>query len=89
MNIRIEAGVTPIKRIAVQCPKCEKWFKGHDITNDNLYYKYQIEYACFKCPVCGKSFGGDEYNDYLKVHIEEVDSSDVYKDCLTKKEVWV
>jgi hypothetical protein len=88
MNVRIEYDPTPIRHIAVQCPKCEKWFYGRDITNDRLDYEHQVSYARFKCPVCEASFGGDEYNDYLKLHIEEVDYPDVYKDCLTNKEVW-
>jgi hypothetical protein len=88
MNVRIEYDPAPIRHIAVQCPKCKKWFKGRDITKYRLDYDYQVGCAYFTCPVCEASFGGDEYNDYLKLHIEEVNYPDVYKDCLEKKEVW-
>lgn len=88
MNVRIKYDPTPIRHIAVQCPKCEKWFYGRDITKNSLDYEYQVKCAYFKCPMCKASFGGDEYNDWLDVHIEEVDYPDIYKGCLSKNEVW-
>lgn len=92
MNVRVEYESTPIRHIAVQCPKCEKWFNGRDIINGDwlrdLMYDYQIYYAQFECPVCGKIFGADAYNNYASLNIKECESSEVYKDCLQKKEVW-
>lgn len=88
MNVRVEYESTPIRHIAVQCPKCNKWFYGRDITRDKLSYSYEIYYAQFECPVCGKIFGGDECRDFSNVHIEETSYPEVYKDCLQKKEVW-
>ena len=93
MNVRVEYESTPIRHIAVQCPKCEKWFNGRDIINGDwlrdLRYSYQIFYAQFECPVCGKIFGGDECRDFSNVKIQEVGSSEeCYKDCLQRKEVW-
>ena len=88
MNVRIEYDPTPIRHIAVQCPKCEKWFHGRDITKDKLQYECDVYYAQFECPICGKIFGADMYTDWDKVHIEEVPYPNVYKDCLEKKEVW-
>ena len=84
MKIRIEYDPTPIRHIAVQCPCCDRWFDGRDITEDSLSYEYQIRFANFHCPVCGASF--QVTNDYL--HIEEAMYPDVYKDCLRKKTTW-
>lgn len=88
MKIRVEYELTPIRHIAVQCPKCERWFHGRDITKDNLEYEHQIYYAQFICPVCGKVFGADERYNFANVQIEETDYPDVYKDCLERKEIW-
>ena len=35
-NVRVEYESTPIRHIAVQCPKCGKWFKGWDIVQDEM-----------------------------------------------------
>ena len=89
MKIRVEYEATPIRHIAAQCPKCERWFDARDITSDKLNYDYEIRFAQFVCPVCGKVFGGDEFRDFENVQIEECASStDVYKNCLRKREVW-
>ena len=88
LNMRIEYEPTTIRHIAVQCPKCGKWFKGKDLTKDRLFYGHDIHYAQFECPLCNTNFTADsEYID-VDVHIEEADYPNVYKDCLQKKEVW-
>ena len=90
MNIRVEYDPTPIRHIAVQCPDCKKWFYGRDIINGDwlrdLTYDYQINFATFTCPVCGKEFGGLQNVD--KPKIEEVSYPEVYEGCLTRKEIW-
>lgn len=89
MNVRVEYEATPIRHIAVQCPKCERWFYGEDIIKGNFYdlrFSYQIHFATFKCPICGAEFGGIE--DKNKVHIEESSYPEVYDKCLTRKEIW-
>lgn len=89
MNVRVEYEPTPIRHIAVQCPKCSKWFYGSDITNDRLSFEYQIYYAQFECPICGKIFGADENSDFANVTIKEVGSAEeCYKGCLQRKEIW-
>lgn len=89
MNVRVVYDPTPIRNIAVQCPKCEKWFYGRDITTGNLYYGYELFSAQFECPVCGKIFGSDACRGHSNITIKEVDSSEeCYKDCLEKKVVW-
>jgi hypothetical protein len=35
-KVRIEYDRIPIRHVAVQCPACEKWFHGNDITSRNL-----------------------------------------------------
>ena len=93
VNVRVVYECTPIRHIAVQCPACEKWFEGSDITKDNLSFEHQIRYATFVCPVCGKTFGDTSNNwldfDNYSMNIKEVGSGEeCYKDCLRKKEVW-
>lgn len=91
-NVRVEYESTPIRHIAVQCPNCENWFHGSDITDDDLGYEYQIDFAHFTCPVCGRKFGrSDTWNAYTaldKPHIEEVSYPEVYDGCLTQKVIW-
>lgn len=84
-NVRVENESTPIRHIAVQCPECNEWFHGWDIVKnggafDELRYEHDIRYTVFKCPVCGKEFGGIQHAD--KPNIE------VYDGCLKRKEVW-
>lgn len=88
LNVRIEYEPTTIRHIAVQCPKCGKWFKGKDLTKDRLYYEHDINYAQFECPSCGNNFTAYREFMSMEVSVEEVDYPNVYKDCLQKKEVW-
>ena len=88
-NVRVEFECTPIRHIAVQCPKCENWFRGLDILEcGTLRFAYDINYAIFKCPLCEKEFGSIAHGD--KPVVEEFSHPDVYKGILEKKEkvVW-
>ena len=90
-NVRVEYESTPIRHIAVQCPKCDKWFYGWSIVKakpscNALRYEHEIHWAEFECPVCGAEFGGLQHND--KANITEVDYPKVYDGCLERKEVW-
>jgi predicted RNA-binding Zn-ribbon protein involved in translation (DUF1610 family) len=95
-NVRVEYGPTPIENIAIQCPQCNKWFIGEDITHDKLDFDYNIEYARFECPVCGKVFGhwsltGTSFGQqhYDKPIIKECyRTSDVYDGVLLKRIRW-
>lgn len=91
MNVRVEFDPAPIRHIAVQCPKCEKWFNGWEAMRGkafrDLRYDIDINYIVFKCPVCETEFGGIQNGE--KISIQEVGSAEeCYKDCLHKKEVW-
>lgn len=88
MKVRVEFEATPIRHIAVQCPRCERWYDGRDVTEDSLSYEHHIYRAQFICPVCGHVFGADEYRGYSNVTIEECGCGEVYNGCLRKKEVW-
>lgn len=87
-NVRVEYEDTPIRHIAVQCPKCNKWFNGWDIVKSYsaLRYEHQINWAEFECPVCGEEFGGLQHNN--KANIREVGYPEVYDGCLQRKETW-
>lgn len=87
-NVRVEYESTPIRHIAVQCPKCNNWFNGWDIVKNYsaLRYEHQVNWAEFECPVCGKEFGGLQHND--KANIREVEYPEVYDGCLERKETW-
>ena len=87
MNVRVEYESTPIRHIAVQCPNCKKWFRGHEITNSELSYEHDIEFAVFHCPVCNRSFSARD-NREDKLQVEESCYPEVYEGCLTRKEVW-
>ena len=88
MNVRVEYEATPIRHIAVQCPKCNNWFDGRDIGDKYLSYDSDIYTTQFTCPVCGKVFGADAYTGYNNVNIEERYGSQVYEGILRRKEVW-
>ena len=95
INFRVEYDPSPIRHIAVQCPFCNKWFRGRDIANKRLDYDYEVGLAEYHCPICDKYFSNgvcDSYGRYIErcsTSIEECGSAEeVYKGCLTKKEVW-
>lgn len=90
-NVRVEYENTPIRHIAVQCPKCDNWFHGWDIVKeeeafDVLRYAHDINWVEFECPVCGEEFDGLQDNN--KVNIEEVEYPEIYDGCLERKEAW-
>lgn len=90
-NVKVEYDMMPIRHIAVECPKCKKWFRGWQITDDDLTEHNDIYNAEFTCPLCKEEFG---YMSSLydgKKYIPNIKKSgypDIYKDCLTKKEIW-
>jgi transposase-like protein len=87
-NLRVELDPAPIRHIAVQCPRCQKWFYGHEIAAEgcSLMYDYQIEFTTFTCPLCHEDFGyGTEYSND---HIERSSHPEIYDGVLTKKTVW-
>lgn len=94
INMRAEFDPTPIRHLAVQCPHCQNWFHGHDITDDDIQYEYQLDYATFHCPICNKDFGHNAEprsiwnrgSNANKINIQEESYPNVYKDCLEKKE---
>lgn len=89
MNVRVEYEATPVRHIAVQCPDCGRWYDGRDVGDQRISTDSDIYRTQFCCPVCGKIFGADACAGYANVHITECGSStEVYKGCLRKKEVW-
>lgn len=88
MKVRVEYDPTPIRHIAVQCPKCESWFNGRDITKHALRDSTDIYFAEFECPVCNNIFGSQGCNSYSDVSIEEVGYPEVYDGILQKKVSW-
>lgn len=77
-NVRVEYDCAPIRHIAVQCPRCQRWFDGYSLTRDSLIFEYQLNVAKFNCPKCGEEFGGclDEPN------VKEVSCQEVYEGCV-------
>ena len=84
-NVRVEYERVPIRHIAVQCPKCNNWFHGEEIVDDDcqLEYSSDISYATFKCPICEKRFGGIQHAH--TPNIEQVRFPLIYEGCLQKK----
>lgn len=87
-NVKVQYDMMPIRHIAVECPKCKKWFVGWHITNDHLYWHNEIYMVNFICPLCGEKFGRDfSRSNEWEPNIEECGCfEDVYKDCLTREE---
>ena len=94
VNVRVEYEPIPIRHIAVQCPACERWFRGNDIADRMLEYKHEINFAHFVCPVCGKIFGCNSYRDIYghdcsdEISIVEMGHPEIYKDVIQKKVTW-
>ena len=98
MNVKVVYGAAPISEIAVECPKCKRWFHGRDITVYPLEYEPDISNAYFKCPVCGENFTGFDDVEFpgcpeltfkeSNVDIETVLPSECYKDCVKSRAVW-
>ena len=99
MNAKVIYAAAPIREIAVECPKCKKWFRGRDITDCAIQYEVDIPHAYFKCPACGENFNGFDDVKYpacpdlgikvLNVNIKTVYSeNECYKDCLKGRVVW-
>lgn len=85
-NVKVQYEDTPIRHIAVQCPNCNKWFRGWDIVKGDLRYAYQINFAEFTCPICNEKFGGIQHAD--KPNIKKSAYPEIYEACVKKKEVW-
>lgn len=91
MNVRVEYTAAPIRHIAVQCPRCDCWFNGREITTDQLSYEGDIRHAHFRCLVCNYEFGGIFSNVKIEEvrypEIYEVRYPEIYEGCLQRKEV--
>ena len=93
MNVLLENNTTAhVKRIAVQCPYCNNWFKGREIARGDcrlrLRSKHLIPYERFLCPVCVKEFRGYQADkNELNISIKEVSGDEIYDGCLDRKEV--
>lgn len=83
IKVAVEFDPTPIRHMAIQCPRCERWFYKYDITNVRVDYKHDIDsYAKCKCPVCDHEF------DLGNVELEYPHFPEFYDKCAKKKEVW-
>ena len=85
MRVRLELDPAPVRHIAVQCPSCKRWFHGQEIADDWIEYEYQINFARFRCPICGHPFGAFDYSDDIVI---DTDYKDIYEGCLHRKEIW-
>lgn len=84
-KVKVEYECNPVRNIAIECPKCKKWFRKLDVTNDDIYYAYQIINASYKCPICGEEFNA---TDNALCIVECFDGKEVYKDCVEKVVLW-
>lgn len=83
-NIKVEYESTPIRHLAVQCPKCKNWFQGWDIIKSDCTYDYELLGAECECPKCGNKFRID-YKSYVE---ESGDFPEFYDKCLRQKITW-
>lgn len=83
-NIKVEYESTPIRHLAVQCPKCNNWFKGFNIIKKDCRYGDELLGSECECPKCGNKFRID-----YKSHVEESgDFPEFYDKCLRQKITW-
>ena len=88
VNFRVEYEPIKLRHVAVECPYCKNWFRGWDITEDELFFETDLHFAEFHCPKCGKWFKVMDNSRDHHYDIDERDYPEVYKDCLERKEVW-
>lgn len=82
IKVAVEFDPTPIRHMAIQCPKCERWFKHYDIANEDINYDSDINsYAKCECPVCNHEFDLDD------VEFEYPDFPEFYGKCAFQ--VWM
>lgn len=85
INIKAEFEVSPIRHLAIQCPKCDTWFKGTDILVEDAHYEYDLMNAECHCPKCGYEF---EIN-YQKSNVDEDERFPAFYDkCAKRKTTW-
>ena len=84
VKVAVEFDPTPIRHMAIQCPKCERWFNMYDVATTNIDYKHDIDsLAKCECPACQHEF------DLGNVEFEYPEFPDFYdKKCAKKKVVW-
>lgn len=83
-NIKVEYESTPIRHLAVQCPKCDNWFLGFDIIKNDCRYEHELLGSECECPKCGNKFRID-YKSYVE---ESGDFPEFYDKCLRQKITW-
>lgn len=95
-TIDILVGYEPaqIRRLAIKCPKCDKWFHSVDVSDVEFLYSSDLEdwavrisrkqdYDDFRCPNCNYNPCVD--NDKIKVAIKETSEFPEYA---KKKVTW-
>ena len=83
IKVAVEFDPTPIRHMAIQCPKCHRWFNRHDIANDDIDFDSDIDSSAkCECPACNHEF------DLGNVEFEYPDFPDFYDKCAKKKVVW-
>lgn len=88
-KIMVEYECTPIRHIAVQCPFCKNWFKGHDILKDNITYSCEIDGASCSCPKCNYIFDIDMDGEGAEIKEPSTGFNQFVNDnCLKKVERW-
>lgn len=84
VKVAVEFDPTPIRHMAIQCPKCHRWFNRHDIANEDIDFDSDIDsFAKCECPVCNHEF------DLCNVEFEYPSFPEFYdNNCAKKKVVW-
>lgn len=84
VNVMIETEMTPIRHLAIQCPKCKNWFIGDDITEDHISHVEYIRGSNCECPKCEHLFS----ISYISNIDDSAEFPEFYKNCLQKKVSW-
>ena len=83
VKVAVEFEPTPIRHMAIQCPKCERWFNHYDVADRLIGFKHDIDtMAECECPACGAEF------NLGNVEFEYPEFPEFYDKCAKKKTVW-
>lgn len=82
-NVRVDYESTPIRHVAVECPSCNEWYAGNDISDISISDSYHLSTAKFTCPDCNI-----EFKTGLDTKYDEKMGSAIYEGVKRKQVMW-
>lgn len=77
INMKVDYEIQRVRDFVVQCPECNEWFRGRDISSGDNYILDVVDmaFAEYLCPLCGCEFGGYK----AQKNIEAATPPEIYK----------